>query len=115
MSQKERMLNEVCLQVPACRGVPLVADPATLTDSRFEPPACVYEMPSGYFIANWSKSMDTLRNENMIKLARDAIDLVILRLQVEAMTNNRVNRQNFFRLSCARKLLAECNATVVLQ
>jgi hypothetical protein len=55
--------------------------------------------------------MDTLRNESMIKLARDTIDLVILRLQVEAKSNKRVNREDYFRLSCARELLAECNAT----
>ena len=59
--------------------------------------------------------MDTPRNESMIKLARDTIDLVILRLQVEAKSNNGVNQQDYFRLSCARKLLAECNATAVLQ
>ena len=35
--------------------------------------------------------MDTLRNERMIKLALDTIDLVILRWQVdEAMSNNPV-------------------------
>jgi hypothetical protein len=51
----------------------------------------------------------------MIKLALDTIDLVILRLQVEAMSNKPVNRQEYYRLSCARDLLAECNATVVLQ
>jgi hypothetical protein len=51
----------------------------------------------------------------MIKLARDTIDLVILRLQVEAKSNKRVNREDYFRLSCARELLAECNATVALQ
>ena len=59
--------------------------------------------------------MDTLRNESMIKLALDTIDLVILRLQVEAMSNKPVNRQQYYRLSCARDLLAECNTTVVLQ
>ncbi len=59
--------------------------------------------------------MDTLRNESMIKLALDTIDLVILRLQVEAMSNKPVNGQEYYRLSCARDLLAECNATVVLQ
>ena len=59
--------------------------------------------------------MDTLRNESMIKLALDTIDLVILRLQVEAKSNKRVNREDYFRLSCARELLAECNATVALQ
>ena len=59
--------------------------------------------------------MDTLRNESMIKLALDTIDLVILRLQVEAMSNKSVNRQEYYRLSRARDLLAECNATVALQ
>jgi FtsZ-binding cell division protein ZapB len=59
--------------------------------------------------------MDTVRNESMIKLALDTIDLLILRLEVEAMSNNRVNRQEYTRLLCARDLLAECNATVVLQ
>jgi hypothetical protein len=59
--------------------------------------------------------LDTLRNESMIKLALDTIDLVILRLQVEGTSNKPVNRQQYYRLSCARELLAECNATVVLQ
>jgi hypothetical protein len=50
----------------------------------------------------------------MIKLARDTIDLVILRLQVEATSNKPVNRQEYYRLSCARDLLAECNTAMVL-
>jgi FtsZ-binding cell division protein ZapB len=60
--------------------------------------------------------MDTIRNESMIKLALDTIDLVILRWQVdEAMSSNAVNRQEYYRLTRARDLLAECNTTVVLQ
>jgi hypothetical protein len=62
-----------------------------------------------------SKQMDT-RNETMIKLALDAVDLMILRWQVdEAMSNNSVDRQEYYRLTRARDLLAECNTTVVLQ
>ena len=60
--------------------------------------------------------MDTIRNEIMIKLALDTIDLVILRWQVdEAMSNKPVDRQKYYRLTRARELLAECNTTVVLQ
>ena len=60
--------------------------------------------------------MDTIRNESMIKLALDTIDLVILRWQVdEAMSNKSVDRQKYDRLTRARELLAECNTTVVLQ
>ena len=60
--------------------------------------------------------MDTIRNDSMIKLALDTIDLVILRWQVdEAASNKPVDRQQFHRLTRARDLLAECNTTVVLQ
>ena len=60
--------------------------------------------------------MDTLRNESMIKLALDTIDLVILRSQVdEAMSNKSVDLLQYYRLTRARDLLAECNTTVVLQ
>ena len=60
--------------------------------------------------------MDTIRNESMIKLALDTIDLVILRSQVdEAMSNKPVDRQEYDRLTRARDLLAECNTTAVLQ
>ena len=58
--------------------------------------------------------MDTLRNESMIKLALDTIDIVILRMQVEGTSNKPVNRQEYYRLSCARDLLAECNTAMVL-
>ena len=59
--------------------------------------------------------MDT-QNESMIKLALDTVDLVILRWQVgEAMSNKPVDLQQYYRLSRARDLLAECNTTVVLQ
>ena len=60
--------------------------------------------------------MDPLRNESMIKLALDTVELVILRWQVdETMSNNFVDRQQYYRLTRARDLLAECNTTVVLQ
>ena len=60
--------------------------------------------------------MDTIRNEDLIKLARDTIDLVILRWQVdEARSNKPVDLQQYYRLTRARDLLAECNTTVVLQ
>jgi hypothetical protein len=60
--------------------------------------------------------MDTIRNEIMIKLALDTIDLVILCWQVdEAMSNKPVDWQKYDRLTRARELLAECNTTVVLQ
>jgi FtsZ-binding cell division protein ZapB len=59
--------------------------------------------------------MDT-RNETMITLALDTIDLVILRWQVdELMSDKPVDRQEYHRLTRARDLLAECNTTVVLQ
>ena len=58
--------------------------------------------------------MDTPRNESMIKLARDTIDLVILRLQVEAMSNEPVDRHEYYRLTRARDLLAECNTAIEL-
>ena len=60
--------------------------------------------------------MDTIRNESLIKLALDAINLVILRGQVDtAMSNKPADRQEFDRLRRARDLLAECNTTVVMQ
>ena len=60
--------------------------------------------------------MDAIRNESMIKLALDTVDLVILRWQVDkAMSNKPVDRQEYHRLTRARDLLAECNTTVVLQ
>ena len=56
--------------------------------------------------------MDT-RNETMIKLALDAVDLMILRWQVdEAMSNRPVDQQQFDRLILTRELLAEGNTTV---
>ena len=59
--------------------------------------------------------MDT-RNETMIKLALSTIDLVILRWQVdELMSNKPVDRREYYRLTRARDLLAECNTKVVLQ
>jgi hypothetical protein len=59
--------------------------------------------------------MDT-RNETMIKLALNTIDLVILRWRVdEAMSDRPVGWQEYHRLTRARELLAECNTTVVLQ
>ena len=61
--------------------------------------------------------MDAIRNESMIKLALDTIDLVILRWQVDAaMSNKLVDWQEYYRLTRARDLLAERNTTpVVLQ
>ena len=60
--------------------------------------------------------MDTIRNDIIIKLALDAVDLLILRWQVDdAMSNKPVDLQQYFRLTRARDLLAECNTTVVLQ
>ena len=60
--------------------------------------------------------MDTIRNESMSKLALDTIDLVILCWQVgEATSNKPFDRQEYYRLTRARDLLAECNTTVVLQ
>ena len=62
------------------------------------------------------QAMDTIRNESMIKLALDTVDLVILRWQVDkAMSNKPVDRQEYYRLIRARDLLAECNTTMVLQ
>ena len=59
--------------------------------------------------------MDALRNESMIKLALDTIDLVILRWQVEeAKSNKPVDQREYQQLTLARALLAECNTTVVL-
>ena len=60
--------------------------------------------------------MDALRNESMIKLALNTIDMVILRWQVdEAKSNRPVDQQQFDRLTLARNLLAECDTTMVLQ
>ena len=60
--------------------------------------------------------MDTIRNESMINLALNTIDLVILRWQVgEAMSNKTVDRREYYRFTRARDLFAECNTTVVLQ
>ena len=60
--------------------------------------------------------MVRIRNESMSKLALATIDLVFLRWQVgEAMSNKSVDRQEYYRLTPARDLLAECNTTVVLQ
>jgi hypothetical protein len=62
-----------------------------------------------------SKQMQT--DDNMIKLALDTVDLVILRWLVnQAMKRNvTVDPQQYERLTSARDLLAECNTTVVLQ
>jgi len=59
-------------------------------------------------------AMDTIRNEDMIKLARDTINLVILRWQVDKATSNKpVDWQDYHhRLMHARELLAECHTTV---
>jgi hypothetical protein len=51
----------------------------------------------------------------MIKLALETVQLVILRLQVEAMSNKTVARQEYYQLLRVRDLLAECNTTVALQ
>jgi hypothetical protein len=52
----------------------------------------------------------------MIKLALDTVELLILRWQVdETMSNKPVDRQEYYRLTRARDLLASCNTTVVLQ
>ena len=59
--------------------------------------------------------MDTIRNDSMIKLALETVQLVILRLQVEAMSNKTFARQEYHQLLRARDLLAECNTAVVLQ
>ena len=59
--------------------------------------------------------MDTIRNDSMIKLALETVQLVILRLQVEAMSNKTAARQEYYQLLRVRDLLAECNTTVVLQ
>jgi hypothetical protein len=54
--------------------------------------------------------LDTIRNDSLIKLALDTIDLVILRWQVdEAMSNKPVDGQQYYRLTRARDLLAECS------
>ena len=55
-------------------------------------------------------------DESMIKLALNTIDLVILRLQLDELLSNKpVDRQEDYRPTRARDLLAECNTTVVLQ
>ena len=59
--------------------------------------------------------MDTIRNDSMIRLALETVQLVILRLQVEAMSNKTFARQEYYQLLRARDLRAECNTTVVLQ
>ena len=59
--------------------------------------------------------MDTIRNEDLIKLALDTIDLVILRWQVDEASSKPVDWQDYPRLMRARELLAECNTTMVLQ
>jgi len=59
--------------------------------------------------------MDTFRNDSMIKLALDAVDLVILRWQVDERSNKPVDLRQYYRLTRARDLLGECNTTVVLQ
>ena len=57
----------------------------------------------------------TIRNESLIKLALDAIDLMILRRQVNAaMSNKPVDQQECDRLTRARNLLAERNRKAVL-
>jgi hypothetical protein len=51
----------------------------------------------------------------LIKLALDAIDLMILRRQVSAaMSGKPVDKQEYDRLTRARNLLAERNRTEVL-
>ena len=60
--------------------------------------------------------MDTIRNKSMIKLALDAVELLILRWQVdEAMSKKTVDRREYYRFTRARDLFAECDTTVVLQ
>ena len=60
--------------------------------------------------------MNIPNENNLIKLALDTVDLVILRWQVdEAVSNKPVDRQEYNRLTRARDLLAECSKTVVLQ
>ena len=59
--------------------------------------------------------MDTIRNHRMIKLALETVQLVMLRLQVEAMSNKTFARQEYYQLLRVRDLLAECNTTVALQ
>ena len=56
---------------------------------------------------------DALWNENMIKLALNTINLVVLRWEVDEAMSNRAD--DLERLILARDLLAECNSTVVLQ
>jgi hypothetical protein len=57
--------------------------------------------------------MDT-RNETMIKLALDAVDLEILRWVLdEAMSKNTVDQQQYYQLS--RNLLDGAHMPVVLQ
>ena len=54
--------------------------------------------------------MQTLTDENMIKLAMDTVDLVILRALVADATRpiTSINRLELERLARARDLLAEC-------
>ena len=60
--------------------------------------------------------MRTEPDDYMIKLALDAIDLVILRRQVEEATSTwPIDLQEYDRLTHARDLLAECNTAMVLQ
>jgi len=61
------------------------------------------------------EAMDTIRNDRMIQLALETVQLVILRLQVEAMSNKTFARQGYYQLLRARDLLAECNTTAELQ
>ena len=60
--------------------------------------------------------MKTQTDDHMIKLARDAIHLVILRWRVdEAMSSKPIDRQKYDRLTHACDLLADCKTTKVLQ
>ena len=56
---------------------------------------------------------DALWNESMIKLALNTINLVVLRWEVDEAMSNRAD--DLERLILARDLLADCNATAVLQ
>ena len=60
--------------------------------------------------------MNIPNENNLIKLALDTVDLVILRWQVdEAMSSKPIDRQKYDRLTHARDLLADCKTTKVLQ
>jgi hypothetical protein len=62
------------------------------------------------------QAMRTQTDDRMIKLALSTIDLVILRWQVdEASSDKSVDWQEYYQLTRARDLLAECNTTLVLQ